>query len=147
LSVHELFEEAHKDARFWENLSVKPHCSEMMAFLDEHAPDWGILTSAWRHPQCYSGKFNWVKENLGRDVLKRLVIASGQKERLARKDAMLVDDRVDIINKWHEAGGATFHWIEYSNEQIENLSSQLEAWKQAVLEHQARTRYAIRNDH
>ena len=135
ISLGKIFERLHSQPNFWENLEPTGLCASMVAHLDEHHPDWGILTSAWRRDaQSYSGKYNWVRKHLGSDYVERLVICSGEKQKLAHSKALLVDDTSHVLTKWAESGGRAFHWLCYTEDQIGNLDAQFQRWKKHLKE-------------
>jgi hypothetical protein len=85
---------------FWSEMDWQPGGKELWEALKEYDPT--ILSSPTRHESSKTGKKIWVKENLGADVP---VILESKKEKIASPDALLVDDRRKILDKWIEAGG------------------------------------------
>ena len=136
LSLTKLFDRLHENPRFWQDMPPTDLCSHMVAFLDEYVSDWGIMTSAWRHPACYAGKYEWVSKNLGRKAVGRMVIVSGTKERLTSPTAHLTDDTRANVDKWINAGGKAFHWVEYSQDMQSALAVQFQNWKAEIFYHQ-----------
>lgn len=132
-TLSKIFERLHKNPRFWQDIEPTPYCAAMVAFLDEYVPKWGILTSVWRHPDCYAGKFEWVKKHLGRKAVERLVIVNGHKERLSNRWSHLTDDTRSTIDAWKDAHGDAFHYVTYSTDMVVPAAQQFEAWRQHII--------------
>lgn len=90
------------DGKWWENLDWMPDGRVLWDFLKSMEPT--ILTSSLGGTNASSGKTKWVHDNLGPDV--KLIIID-DKEELASPNAVLIDDRSQIANKFKDAGGNT----------------------------------------
>jgi len=132
IPLHKQFEIMHQNPTFWEDLEPSRTCAAMVSHLDHHHPGWGLLTSAWRrNAASYSGKYNWVRRHLGEDYLEKLVVASGNKWRLAHPNAHLTDDELPrVLQPWLDAGGKGFHWVCYTEDQVSNYAIQFARWQQ-----------------
>ncbi len=62
-----------------------------------------LLSAPTRDPQSRLGKRIWVKKNIPGTPL--ILAAAPMKKNYARKNAILIDDKISNINEWNEAGG------------------------------------------
>ena len=62
-----------------------------------------LLSAPSRDPQSRWGKRIWVKKNIPGTPL--ILAAAEAKKNYAKKNAILIDDRVSNINDWNKAGG------------------------------------------
>jgi len=86
--------------KFWSEMDWQPGGEELWEALKEYDPT--ILSSPTRHESSKTGKRIWVREKLGESVP---VILESKKQKIASPDAILVDDRREVLDKWTEAGG------------------------------------------
>jgi hypothetical protein len=62
-----------------------------------------LLSAPSRDPQSRLGKRIWVKKNIPGTPL--ILAAAPMKKNYARKNTILIDDRISNINDWNKAGG------------------------------------------
>lgn len=86
--------------KFWAEIEWQPGGKRLWDALKSYKLT--ILSSPSRHESSKVGKRKWVRENLGSDVD---VIIEPNKEKYASPDAILVDDRQKVLDKWTAAGG------------------------------------------
>jgi len=91
--------------RFWQDMEPTPWFDRVITLAEETVgQNWFIVTSPCRdRAACCLGKHLWVENHLGR-TFDRL-IPTGYKHLLARKDAILIDDREETVEKFRKAGG------------------------------------------
>lgn len=104
--------------------------------LVSDADDFVFVTACSDSPHCYSGKFNWVR-NQG---LTQEVIICKSKHLLANEEHLLIDDNDDNIvkfrgaNLFFESPAFLFpqpwnYMKDFSDQKIELLTRRLELWK------------------
>jgi len=84
---------------FWSEMEFMPDGRELWDAIKKYDPT--ILSSPTRHPSSIEGKKIWLKKNLPGVPY----IIESKKEKYAKKDAILIDDREKNIKKWEDAGG------------------------------------------
>ena len=62
-----------------------------------------ILSAPSKSPSSRLGKRLWVQNNISGAPL--ILAAAEKKKNYARKDAILIDDRISNINDWNNSGG------------------------------------------
>lgn len=67
-----------------------------------------LLSSPTLEPGCWSGKAQWVKDNLPHFYHGKQFILSYDKLWNVQPDALLIDDRYETCSKWVAAGGQAF---------------------------------------
>ena len=85
--------------KFWSEMDFMPDGQELWNFIKKFNPT--VLTAPSRHPSSKKGKRSWVKKYL-QDAS---CIIDEKKDKHAKKDYVLIDDRKKNIKKWEEAGG------------------------------------------
>ena len=90
------------DPTWWESLHWLPEGKKLWNFLIQLNPKPIILTSSFKGTNSVPGKTKWVKENLGEDIEFKII---DDKEVLAHSNAILIDDRQQIVDKFANAGG------------------------------------------
>ena len=86
---------------YWANLQWMPDGKELWDHIKQYNPE--LLSAPTRDPQSCWGKRIWVKKNIPGTPL--ILAAAPMKKNYARKDAILIDDKISNINEWNEAGG------------------------------------------
>lgn len=92
-----------KHSRFFKDLEWMPDGELLWNSIKQYDPT--ILTAPPRKntmPHAEEDKRYWVKEHIGKDVE---VIVESHKEKYAKKDYILIDDRISNIDAWENAGG------------------------------------------
>lgn len=108
---------------FWSEMPWMPDGKKLWNYVSKYKPT--ILTSPARDPKCYSGKIKWVQKNLGLgldpnsivihndvdwDPSKTEVILNSQKYKFCKdSNWILIDDNLEKLNKWKDAGGIAIH--------------------------------------
>lgn len=98
----------YREPKFWETIDPYPWKDELIqeAMKFERV---AVVTSPAGDPECYSGKFNWLKQHFPESVshsysAKVSHVLCCQKD-LMRPDGVLVDDSIDNIERFEKAGG------------------------------------------
>ncbi len=86
---------------YWANLQWMPDGKELWDHIKQYKPT--LLSAPSRDPQSRWGKRIWVKKNIPGTPL--ILAAAEAKKNYAKKNAILIDDRVSNINDWNNAGG------------------------------------------
>jgi hypothetical protein len=90
-----------QEKEYWANLQWMPDGKELWDHIKTMNPT--LLSAPSRDPQSRLGKRIWVKKNIPGTPL---ILASAEaKKNYARKNSILIDDRVSNINDWNNAGG------------------------------------------
>lgn len=88
------------DPKWWETLSWMPDGEKLWGYLKKLNVE--VLTSSFGHTNSSAGKKKWVADHLGPTVKMTII---DDKEDLARPDALLIDDRRQIVDLFADAGG------------------------------------------
>jgi hypothetical protein len=91
---------------FWSDMPWTPKGKELWNYINKHTPE--LLTSPSKHETSRLGKKLWVRKNLS-PLPKVNFKYSQEKHQLATPEAVLIDDREDIIDNWIKAGGIGIH--------------------------------------
>ena len=102
---------ANGGVRFWSNMYWTQDGQLLWNYIKRFNPK--ILTAlpglSDTDPNTINatkGKKIWIKQNLGSNVLKNLILTtSNKKKKYAKPDIILIDDRKKLINQWKEKGG------------------------------------------
>ena len=125
LTPEEVLSVMKSHPRIWEEAEPFPWTADLIQLLDVKTPHWLLLTTATHDPACWSGKVKWVERYLSSAALNKLVIVGGPKSQLAGRGDVLVDDAYHNVAAWREAGGAAYHWVEYSEDMTELAAKQV----------------------
>ena len=86
---------------YWANLEWMPDGKELWNHIKQYKPT--LLSAPSRDPQSRWGKRIWVKKNIPGTPL--ILAAAPMKKNYAKKNAILIDDKISNINDWNNAGG------------------------------------------
>lgn len=131
-SFSTIFNDLEKETSdFWTNLQPFDHTDQILRLIRECAPrDYYFLSSVVLTPACHYGKAEWIRRNIGRDALQRLILCCGNKSFACQPGDILIDDRRDHCNDWQLAGGKAFLWKEYSDDCTEWYTEQFESLRE-----------------
>ena len=87
--------------KFWAGMPWMPDGKELWNHIKQYKPT--LLSAPSRENESRLGKRVWVKNNIPGTPL--ILAAAEKKKNYARKNAILIDDRVSNINDWNAAGG------------------------------------------
>jgi len=119
-----------KETNFWENLEKLPWADDLVKACNDLG-DMYFLTSSGDCVYACTGKAIWIKKYYP-EYLNRLIIFR-EKEVLANKNTILVDDSESKITKFQKAGGYVFHWPnQYKIEEDNNIYEIFENLKKKV---------------
>lgn len=125
-----------QDEGFWGNLPPTKWMGRLLRHVDEiSGGNWYIASTPRDGCQfSYAGKVRWVKRYL-RNHTKRLILIE-DKELLAGRDKVLIDDKPENIDKWDAAGGFGLLFPAANNEKrdmcrqpLEHVLPLLQTWK------------------
>lgn len=86
---------------FWKEIPWMSDGKELFSYVKKYNPT--LLTAPSRHYTSKQGKREWRDEQL--PGTKLILKGAKFKHEYARHDSILVDDRVDNIERWNTAGG------------------------------------------
>jgi len=86
---------------FWRNLEWMLDGKELWDHIKKYEPE--LLSAPSRQPESRVAKHDWVKEHLPGVTLN--LRSAKHKKDFASPNHILIDDRVDNITSWVEAGG------------------------------------------
>ena len=86
---------------YWANLEWMPDGKDLWDHIKQYKPT--LLSAPSRDPQSRWGTRIWVKKNIPGTPL--ILAAAPMKKNYAKKNAILIDDKISNINEWNEAGG------------------------------------------
>lgn len=87
--------------KFWAGMPWMSDGKELWNHIKQYNPT--LLSAPSRENESRLGKRIWVKNNIPGTPL--ILAAAEKKKNYARKNAILIDDRVSNINDWNNAGG------------------------------------------
>jgi len=87
--------------KFWAGMPWMPDGKELWNHIKQYNPT--LLSAPSRENESRLGKRVWVKNNIPGTPLN--LAAAEKKKNYARKNSILIDDRVSNINDWNAAGG------------------------------------------
>lgn len=117
--------------QFWVNLPPTLDCYRIWNAVKPYKPL--ILTSVTNQRPSVYGKEIWCKNNLNLPSDRVFCSAkSKDKKNYASKNAILIDDFIDNINDWKEAGGIAIHHVD-ADDTIKQVNEYLSKfWKYDV---------------
>lgn len=103
---------------FFTNLKPLPNAIESFNKLKEHYDMWILTRPSFKNIHCYSEKAQWILDNLGYDILEKLVL-SGDKSLI--KGDYLIDDH-------HGDGQPEFEgeWIHFNTDKFPDWNTVVE---------------------
>lgn len=120
------------DAEFWVDLQTHTWADRLLSYLKNLDPEFKILTSPTRSIGCWTGKVTWFKRYFG-ETFDNFIITP-HKHLLASRDAILIDDREETIERWNRDGGKgilfpahhnSLHALAESGMQLEHVFIQM----------------------
>lgn len=108
--------------KFWADLKWTRDGRNLWNFIAPYKPE--ILSSPSSSKTSVEGKEEWMKEHL--PGVKLNLVQSKQKQIKAKPNAILIDDREDICDRWEKAGGIAVHH-ESASDTIKKLGEILKA--------------------
>lgn len=108
---------------YWYNMEQYSYTKDLVELCKELADEVYILSKPMNHEFCYAAKINWCIDTLGLNR-KQLIITEAPKHLLAHDYTdILIDDKVEMIEKWIIAGGEGYWWQELvENEHTDTLA-------------------------
>jgi hypothetical protein len=99
---------------FWAQIEPFPWAQDILKIVRENCEDWKLVTKPSFDPGSYSGKFEWVRNNI-KDGIRRLWLINGSKAYACTgPHHLLIDDNDKNCEEWEKAGGTVFKWKEIS---------------------------------
>lgn len=96
---------------FWANLEWMPDGKELWKYVKKYNPK--ILSAPSRQESSRIGKQLWVEKHLPGTEL--ILCPAHLKRNYADSDSFLIDDRLETIEQWDQAGGiGIFHISTYN---------------------------------
>lgn len=86
---------------FWFNLEWMSDGKKLWGYIEKYGPE--LLSAPSRQPDSRVAKHDWVKKHLPGITLN--LRSAKHKKDFAAPSHILIDDRVDNINSWIDAGG------------------------------------------
>jgi hypothetical protein len=96
---------------FWANLKWMKDGKQLWNYIAPFNPE--ILSSPSSSQTSVEGKERWMEEHL--PGVKLNLVQSKEKQIMAGPNAILIDDRQDICDRWEEAGGIAVHHTDASS--------------------------------
>lgn len=134
ITANEFYEKIEAQGpEYWANCKPYPWTDELWNMCEKIAPTF-ILSTPTYDPSCLAGKLMWLQRWKGKGF--RNYILTPHKERCARHDRLLIDDRDDNIKSFCEHGGRgilfpahTNSKHVYKNNPMEYVREELEKWR------------------
>jgi hypothetical protein len=90
---------------FWINLEWEPDGKELWDYIKKYNPE--LLSAPSRKNESRVAKHDWVKRELPGVTL--ILRSAKNKKEFTAPNHILIDDRIDNINDWKNAGGIAIH--------------------------------------
>ena len=87
--------------KFWAGLKWMYDGKELWSYIKKYNPE--ILSAPSREESSKIGKYVWIKNNIPGSKL--ILRSAERKQEFATLDSILIDDRIDNIQRWKDAGG------------------------------------------
>lgn len=92
---------------FWINLEWSNDGKRLWKYIEKYSPD--LLSAPSRQNDSRVAKHDWVKKELpGVHLILR---SAKHKKDFAGPNCILIDDRIDNIQGWRDAGGIGIHHV------------------------------------
>lgn len=86
---------------FWMNLEWMKDGKELWSYIEKYNPE--LLSAPSRQNESRVAKHDWVKKEL--PGVQLILRSAKHKKDFAGPNNILIDDRIDNVNGWVEAGG------------------------------------------
>lgn len=116
---------------FWANLPEYQWRDDLYDFCEKLAPTY-ILSAPTHEPACLSGKLRWLHKWKGEHFQNYVFTA--MKERTARWDRILIDDKPSNVIKFREHGGKAILFPTHANDRYELRERAVEVVKNELLQ-------------
>ena len=104
------------DTEFWLGIKKFYWADALIEMINENSYRWFFLTKPSQSVGCYEGKAKWIKKHYPRFFNKLIIMPASKGICAKSSEDILIDDRINNINDWKEAGGSTFFWEEVSGD-------------------------------
>ncbi len=104
---------------FWINLEWMGDGKQLWNYISKYSPE--LLSAPSRQPESRVAKHDWVNKELpGVHLILR---SAKHKKDFAAPNSILIDDRIDNIQGWRDAGGIGIHHIntKHTIDQLKSL--------------------------
>ena len=99
---------------FWANLEPFPWAHKLVKIVKNNCKDWRLVTKPSFDRGAYSGKYEWVVNNL-KGCASHLWLVNGSKAYACTgPHHLLIDDNAKNCAEWAVAGGTVYRWPEIS---------------------------------
>lgn len=88
---------------FWENMEKFDWTDHLVNFVESIDPNYLILTNPGKFILAPNEKVNWLHKNIDPEFFRYAITA--YKDRLAKKDCILIDDHPGNVDSFIKAGG------------------------------------------
>ena len=92
---------------FWINLDWTPDGKRLWKYIEKYNPE--LLSAPSRQNDSRVAKHDWVKRELPEAHL--ILRSAKHKKDFAGPNSILIDDRIDNIQGWRDAGGIGIHHV------------------------------------
>jgi len=92
---------------FWFNLEWMPDRKRLWNYIKKHEPK--ILSAPSREEESRVAKYDWVYRELPDTHL--ILRSAKHKKDFATPTSILIDDRIDNVQGWRDAGGIAIHHV------------------------------------
>lgn len=116
----------NKSKIFFETLPWMPKGHQLWSRIKQYNPI--ILTGIPKGSRtAIEQKINWCKRELGEDI-QVITCSTKEKSKYCLPGSILIDDRTDNLDKWHEKGGKFILYDEdYLDEIVERIDRHMDA--------------------
>lgn len=120
---------------FWANLEPLPWFDELVQLSNSIDPNFHLLTSPSRNPNCSKGKMIWIQKHFGWDFRRFILASAKSKHHCSGPNRILIDDKPSNIEDWIAAGGTgilfptvwntPFDQIPHDSKIVEHISEKI----------------------
>lgn len=106
-------------SKFWANLIWMSDGKQLWEYITKYNPT--LLSAPSMYPSSRKGKLQWIEKHIPNTPI--IFKQAKNKKDLASPNTILIDDRIDNIQQWIEAGGIGILHISTANtiEQLQKL--------------------------
>lgn len=102
------------DQNWWKTMPVYDNARDLVSMARSMATQVRFLTGPTASTACYGGKAEWVRHTFQPEkgkfgLMDLLIVPAKDKGMLAGPRRILIDDRIENVEAWQQAGGIGIH--------------------------------------
>lgn len=127
---------------FWANLEPFYWALDLYNLCTRYCKNVTIMSTPSFDPYSAAGKITWLNRHLNNGKAFRNYTLTCNKHLFATPDALLIDDRFSVTDKFRDAGGQVFMIPQFYNQNVANYEGDLfEDAQEKLSQHQHKVIY------